>query len=184
VDLHILVTFAANWELMVSLASLVIAICAICVSVWQGIQTRKHNQISVTPHLTTWVETEAKKNKYTIELMNNGIGPAVIDSFSLCVDGKEIKSESSKKIGLALKILFPNNDYKEYHSWFGNKYVMAKDEKRSLLDIIFLGPNAPSSEKVLKNIERSSLKIIYRSMYDKFFVLETKGMKTITSGQL
>ena len=72
-----------NWEIIIAIASSVIAICALIYSIWQGKQLQKHNKLSFKPHIDNWGYTDSQKGVYTIDLINNGLGPAVIKEFTI-----------------------------------------------------------------------------------------------------
>lgn len=114
------------------------ALLALGFSIWQGWQIRRHNKLSVRPHLTTWTNTDAEKGYYTIELINNGIGPALIEEFLLKVDGKIISGQGSEPIEKALKIILPNLKYTSLHGYFSKDYSMAAKEKIIVVAIQFL----------------------------------------------
>jgi hypothetical protein len=78
-----------SWEAVAALASVVIAFCAFVLTVWQVVTTRRHNRLSVKPFLTTWTDSDYDENRYGIKLINNGVGPALIKSFTIEVDGKK-----------------------------------------------------------------------------------------------
>jgi hypothetical protein len=84
-------------------ASTVIAICALALTVWQGIQTRKHNRLSCKPFLTTWIGKDLKNNFYSVDLINNGLGPAVIENFTIKVDDELFQIESADDVSCLLK---------------------------------------------------------------------------------
>lgn len=75
---------------VMSVSASVVALAALGVSVWQGMETRRHNRRSVRPHLTYYTFFDGVKAFSGIELSNNGVGPAIIDSFALFVDGERI----------------------------------------------------------------------------------------------
>ena len=105
--------------------------------------------------------------------MNNGIGPAMFESFELFVDGKLVPGEQSEPIKKALKILFPGYDYKSHQSYFAKGYVMAEKEKRPIVAVRFFGEKTPSSEEVDHAMKRSRIRISYQSMYGKVFCLDS-----------
>lgn len=100
-----------TWAMIVGISSIIIALCALGISIWQAILTRKHNKLSFKPHLTSWTHKNTQKGFYAIEIINNGLGPAIIESFSVKVDDKRIAGEGTEPIQKALKILFPNYSY-------------------------------------------------------------------------
>lgn len=168
----------ANWEIVAAVSSAVIALCALFLAIWQGYQARKYNRISVTPHLTTWTHSDEKKNLYVIEVINNGIGPAVIQNFRMYVDGQLIQGEDSELVKKALKILFPNTNYNSHQSYFAKGYVMAEKEKRPLVAVAFHGENVPSPETVDHAMKRSRLVLEYQSMYGQSFCLDSDEQKS------
>jgi hypothetical protein len=76
-------------DTVVAISAVVIAVCALAVSIWQGVQNRRHNRLTVRPHVTL-----AHGLNYfepiTVRFSNAGVGPAWVKSFDLRVDGKSI----------------------------------------------------------------------------------------------
>ncbi len=72
-----------------AIASIFIAIIALFFSVWQGLQTRKHNKLSVRPLLKFYPRQsdDSQNGHYRLALVNCGIGPAVIKNVKLLFDG-------------------------------------------------------------------------------------------------
>ncbi len=108
--------------------------------------------------------------------MNNGIGPAVIKSFELSVDGKEIEGKRTEKIEKALKILFPKQKYSWTASYLDGGYVMAPKEKRPLVSIKFLLGSMPATNDFNAKLNRTSIRILLESVYRESFVYKTNGL--------
>lgn len=158
-----------DWELVTGISSGVIALCAFVISICQGKQVREHNKLSVRPHLTTWRHSEPEKGFYRLELINNGIGPAVIEGFSIKVDGILVSGERSKPIEKAMEIVLPNLQYQPEQSYLEKGYVMAPKERCKIFAVQFLGHALPSKEFVDHAIERCELEILYKSFYGERF---------------
>ena len=77
----------------IQFAALVVAVCALVVTVWQGVVTRKHNRLSVTPVLTLY----RREIDGIITVKNNGIGPALIISQEVYFRGEPLEEESFQK---------------------------------------------------------------------------------------
>ena len=77
----------------IQFAALVVAVCALVVTVWQGAVTRKHNRLSVTPVLTLF----RREIDGIITVKNNGIGPALIISQEVYFRGEPLEEESFQK---------------------------------------------------------------------------------------
>ncbi len=159
-----------NWEIVTGVASSIIALCALVFSIWQGVQARKHNRISFRPHLTTWAHNEHLKGIYAVDLLNNGLGPALIKSFTIKVDGKKISGEGTEPIDKAVKILFPNEQFNAHYAYLGEKYAMGAKDKCRVVIIQFYGEKLPSNDYVEHTINRADLEVEYESFYgEKFF---------------
>lgn len=165
-----------TWETIAGLSSAVIALCALGLTVWQAKISRQHNRLSVTPHLTTWSHRDSANNRYSVELLNNGIGPALIESFHIQVAGQPIAGEGLESIEKALKILFPQYQYVSAQSYVAKGYMMAEKEVRNLVTITFQGEKMPSPEEVENEIKRTRLLITYKSIYKDDFILDTSAL--------
>lgn len=164
--------------MIIGLSSTVIALCALGFSFWQGAQARKHNRLSFRPHLTTWTHANAEKGYYAVELINNGLGPAVIEDFSVKVDGKRISGDGAEPIEKAFKIIFPNLSYQSHHSYVAKGYSMAPKERCTVVAVQFSGPQLPSKEFVEHAFNRGDLEISYKSFYEEIFYLSTQEEKS------
>ena len=158
-----------NWQVVTGISTTVIALCALALSIWQGIQTRRHNRLSFRPHLTTWSNRDAEKGFYRIELINNGIGPALIEEFLVKVDGKVISGQGPEPIEKGLKIIFPNLEYKLRHGYVAKGYSMPAKEKVIIVEIQFPKRPLPSLEFMERASNRMSLDIPYKSFYGEQF---------------
>ena len=80
-----------RWE---ARAAIVIAICAMLTSVWQGYEIRKHNRLSTKPIII--YEWEAKEGqKSGIYIQNNGLGPAILTDIEFSYAGKIIQRKDN-----------------------------------------------------------------------------------------
>ncbi|NQT57186.1 MAG: hypothetical protein HQ551_13270 [Desulfobacteraceae bacterium] len=169
-----------NWEAIVGFSSAVIALCAFGLTIWQACITRRHNKLSVTPHLTTWTHSDKAKNIYAVELLNNGIGPALIISFHIQVDGQAIIGEGTEPMEKALRILFPQYQYSSWQSFVSKGYMMSAKEARNLVTIQFHGEKLPRPEEVEHATKRARLLIEYKSIYQDKSTLDTLAFRDLT----
>lgn len=158
-----------QWEIITGVASSVIALCALVFSVWQGVEIRKHNRISCRPHLTTWVHKEHAQGIYGIDLINNGLGPALIKRFTVKVDGKKILGDETEPIDKALKILFPKEQFNARHAYLGEGYAMGAKDRCTVVIIQFHGEALPPPDYVEYTINRADLEVEYESFYGERF---------------
>lgn len=169
---------ADDWQVVTGISSAVIALCALGLSVWQGILARKHNRLSFRPHFTTWTHSNAEKGFYTVELINNGIGPAIIEEFTIKVDGRLVSGGKAEILEKALKIVLPNLRYRSQLSYLGKDYSMAPKERCTVFAVEFLDQPLPSKEFVEHAMNRGDLDVSYKSFYDERFHFSTQDEKS------
>ena len=124
-----------NWNVIAGISSSIIALCALCLTIWQAYVARMHNKLSVTPYLTTWTHIELDKLHYSVEILNNGIGSALIKNFQIFVDGHEVQGQDLEIMQKALKIIFPNYNHHVNGSYLSEGYMMSPKESRSLVSL-------------------------------------------------
>lgn len=73
-----------------NIVTVVISLCAIALTSYGLYATRRHNRLSVTPHLTDYTNRLITNEGLILsyDISNNGIGPAKIKSFVLFREGK------------------------------------------------------------------------------------------------
>jgi hypothetical protein len=169
-----------SWETIANIATAVIALCALGLTWWQAAVSRNHNRLSVRPHLTLWRHLDNDNHRYQIDLLNNGIGPAVINSFSVMVDGVEIDGKASEKIEKAVKMLFPNCLYRLESGYVGKNYIMSEKESRVIGLLDFFGKQL-TPQIVHDALNRVDLKIEYESIYGDKDCLDTSKDKESAS---
>lgn len=160
-----------DWQLVTGISSIVIACSALGISIWQATLYRTHNKISCRPHLTTWEHGGTTEIDFAVDIMNNGIGPAVFTSFKIMVDGHAQNGEGVEPMEKVLNILFPNYNYQLYTAYFGPSYSMASKENQRLIAIKFHGDSLPSKNEIDHAMKRAKVEILYKSFYEEEFEL-------------
>lgn len=168
-----------NATILISLTSLLISLCAVTFTAYQVFATRKHNRLQVRPHLTTFAErnpiAENNQTKITWRLVNHGLEPAVIDSYSLFVDNEVINTNVPSACLRALNKAFGTVPANSHLLYLGNDYLMGKDES---LNVLIAELPTPPLDKLGSlddinefdaGLKRFKLSVAYRSLYgDKF----------------
>lgn len=140
-------------------ASMLIAACALGLTLWQGRMTKKHNQLSVLPAICSWLHEDEKTFHYWIT--NKGHGTARIDNFKILIDGKVVTKEELDKF---LKHNFNLLGKNELHTGeFANNSYFEKGEKVDLIKVTFDEP----VKDTYAFIEKCDIHIDYSSLYDQ-----------------
>ncbi len=158
-----------DWEVLTGVSSVVIALCVLIFTILSGWFTQRHNKLSVKPHLTTWITQRSQQHYYCLELVNNGLGPALITSMEITLDNQVIQGKATEPIDTVIQALFVDAQYKTETSFFDIGYSMPVDERRALVSIQFLEPFTITPEIFEERMKRCGLYIRYKSFYnDKF----------------
>jgi hypothetical protein len=64
-------------DTITAIAATITAVAALVVTVWDNVQTREYNRLSVVPKLTLVVQRTGAENA-VINLRNDGVGPAIM----------------------------------------------------------------------------------------------------------
>ena len=163
--------YNSAWSWLSNNASNVIAICAFGATFWQAHLTRKHNKFSVKPYLTTWNTTEDGYN--VVKIINNGIGPAHIKSFSIFVDGQRVAGENLEPHIKCLNIIFSGYEFSWYGSYLGVDYMMPSNEQKALVAFKFTGQKIPNPIELDHILKRARLVINYESIYEEKFKFDS-----------
>lgn len=133
---------------------------------------REHNRLSVRPELTTWEDTSTFSALGGLEthhkafLKNIGIGPALIESFEIYVDGDRVEAGGLAKIDKAVKLLFPvGTPLIANRSYLTRCGAISVNESILLVHLVF-PPTATLNQAVLEEIKkRVKLVVKFQSMY-------------------
>lgn len=157
------------WDFALKVSAPVIALCALFLTMYQASLQRKHHQLSVKPHITTFAYTDVKDKIGTIriDLMNNGLGPAFIDKFTyyegeeVCIDVEgAIKERISNTISCNVSEL-------------GTDYALRANQEIELFSASFPCENPDHMNEVEAKLEQINLIINYHCAYEKEFVFNS-----------
>ena len=149
-----------------------ISLVALSIGIYQSYLTRKHNKLSVRPHLSISRVSDYDKG-LTYSLENNGLGPAIIKKFGIQIDEKNVPTENNVTFKAldTLKVSTENVGY----------YILDVDEAfsagKQLLLLAFID-SEPQPEKYtdLNNIlPRLKFRVEYECIYGEHFVLTSNG---------
>lgn len=165
--------FQALWDFIGRNAEQLVALVALVVAVGSFWVQRKHNRLSVKPHLITFTEIVEAKKHVLVRLKNNGLGPALIKSFEFRFDGKIKNNGSPYKVGELIDMLLKGVLYRSTRTHLGTDYAMPANESMVLVDIELMPTESLSLFEVKKRLERIDLIVKYESFYGAGFVLDT-----------
>lgn len=172
-------------ELAREYAPLLISICALFLTINQSMAARKHNRLTVKPHLTSFTDTRSDPERQgvitiNITLSNNGLGPAIIKSFEPLLDDAPIKvSEPGDLFPIAEKALPIRLIADEcYFTVLRQNYVMAKDANLAVATIAYAQTIHDDPVAIRDAFNRFQIRVAYESAYGEAFVYDSRDHMT------
>lgn len=157
-----------------ALGSFIVGVSVFIYSIRQTYLTRQHNFLSVKPLLNTWEDrarlalpqsgqVEAHLKVY---LKNIGIGPALIESFDIYVDGCRVKVDGLAKMDEAVSLLFPvGSPSIAYRSYLTKGGALSVNENLMLVHLVFPASALPSEAVLAQIKKRVRLVVKFQSIY-------------------
>ncbi|ELB1140092.1 hypothetical protein QQ214_004563 [Vibrio parahaemolyticus] len=154
-------------EILREFSSEIIASCALVFTAWQFSVQRKHNRVSVTPHLFSFRDRERNGDlaTITVSLLNNGLGPAFIHKFEVYLDGKVSDPD------VAVKTVFGEPDGHFRYTVLGDDFALAPGQKVTLITVPFPIEKGTDIKEMERELERLEVVITYKSAYGTKYVL-------------
>jgi len=153
-------------EIITVWASIIIALVALFVAVWQGYLMRKHNRLSLRPHLTFLHKLSDQDPRFFLEIQNNGVGPAEIRQFRVFLDSKPQEHFEPASwipmlsiIGLKGRTCGTSLDSGEFIA-AGQKLQMLKYDS---------GNEPLGSRQIRQALQRIMVQVTYRSVYGESY---------------
>lgn len=161
-------------------ATLIVSMCALGLTINQARATRIHNRLTVQPRLSTFTYVDRDPNDKAITiitalLMNNGLGPAIIKSFEILLDGKATPvSEPEEMHRLASEALASDLVAAECRFAVLRKaHSMPKDAEVQLAKVAIRN----ATPEQLKELKRFHVRVIYESAYGESFTYDSRMHK-------
>lgn len=162
------------WEQLPAIASGIIALLALGVSFYQYHLSKTYNKLSVTPHLALHARQE--NGIYTIELRNDGIGPAKIESAIITHKGKVVEGKGIKLIENAVRLV-PNCQFLE-GEFFNSGFMLPSRDKVILARVRYTVEIEDFDQHLSNHLK---IFIQYKSIYGEDFDLESEQKLEINS---
>ncbi|MCI0513547.1 hypothetical protein L0128_10070 [candidate division KSB1 bacterium] len=151
---------------ILSISAIVIALTSVCISIWSGMETRKHNRLSVKPQLEICLSTT--KTDFGYVVVNNGLGPAILTARKILIDGAEMQENGFTGFdNFLLKLDLHQNRNLSIGTTSPGKILRA-GESENIIKLEILQSDV--LEQLLPTIyKRVKIEISYVSMYHESF---------------
>jgi hypothetical protein len=158
---------------VIAVCAAVIALASLFVAANQAYLARKHNRLSVRPILSVYRKQFSEQPiEYCVE--NRGLGPAIVKSFSILIDGNEVKASDGNCVYAATDTLGVDRSDVGGHLIPVNEVITAGQE---IVAIRFprAGSDATFHKELLGKLPRMKFLIRYESMYEERYIYDGNG---------
>ncbi|WP_292950193.1 MULTISPECIES: hypothetical protein [unclassified Neptuniibacter] len=171
-------TCTIGWisENLASIIATIIAICAMLSTYLQAKYSREHNKLSVRPHLHLDYAHSNHNLSLVFNLSNNGLGPAIITSYSMTINGiimdNENSDETVQHLWRLFRGAFPDNSVLITLQSVSHGEALEAEKVIPLLKLEPDGnidPTIFNLNIVKENIEHIKFEIQYESFYGEEF---------------
>jgi hypothetical protein len=151
---------------------LIISICAMFLTIYQAYLTRRHNKLSVQPHLARAITRTREPQKYivSIKLRNDGLGPARITKLSFGLDNAAVNSDVFRLAKILFEGHFPYRVARNGLPGIGTLMPATAEIVIATVDFQ-IQPSDETVEQIEVLLNRTSLTVEYESLYDEKFKL-------------
>ncbi|MBB2484818.1 hypothetical protein H5407_06205 [Mitsuaria sp. WAJ17] len=135
--------------------TMVVSVCALVATLWQGYAIQKHNRLMVQPILDTELNTELD-GSWVLLVQNSGLGPARVTRADILVDNKPQPSTAAAAKALGLDPACMGS---------GSLVHFYRVNQRQMV-LSSAGPDCRlSTEKLGAVLKRLSITLHYESLY-------------------
>jgi hypothetical protein len=141
-------------------SAIIVAVCSLGITLYEARITREHQKLSVWPRLAMSISDSG--GVFTRTVVNNGLGPALVRSYQVTVDGKPMASWTA-----VLRTLMPAAHGLPYvYSSFGRGSVLLPGAQLNVLTV-----STDSVNRMLREAEpRVGTTVCYCSLYNECWV--------------
>lgn len=157
-----------------TIAAFIVSLCALGLTIWQALASRRHNRLSVRPHIISrWGKRRENEGTYfTYELINVGLGPALVKEFSLAVPDFKRSNRSIPLIEeLVAHILVPGKIRYQLkkQSMPSPGFCFVAREPYLLGEVFLPKPSADDEQHTDAILQAITLRLRYTSFYEEEF---------------
>jgi hypothetical protein len=156
-------------NVIIAVSAVTISLCALVVSLYEVSVMRSDQRASVWPYLDVSISYSA--DGFRIQATNNGIGPALIESVQITVDGEPVYDWDE----VIERLVGPSSgiDYSNYLVGQFNGEVLPAEGEMLLFGVP--GEWTPIKRQLAEGLSRATWQVCYCSVYGECWTLDSEG---------
>ena len=156
-------------EAFVAIAAIVISVCALFVSFYEARIMRTQQKASVWPYVQ--ISQEYNHERFALNALNRGVGPAMIESVILTLDGKpqeNLHTLLNNVLGKGHGLGYSNTKVSGI-----NNQVLSKDYDKFMISMNW--DEAGKVREFTENFNRIGYEVVYSSILGDCWVLTNEN---------
>jgi hypothetical protein len=169
-------------------AATITACMALLLTIWGVLTSRLTARMAALPLLHTFQRTTSEEVTVDIvmsrvdvewlgDLVNGGLGPAIVTKYELSIDGVVIDFSNKPQTGQALAAVFAQRPEDVTAEWFDllqGAIAISKDAKIPCFSVKFSVPTLEHVNRLPDGFQRLALRVEYQSMYGDQLLFESE----------
>ena len=160
---------------VIMIVTVIIAIAAVGVSVWEGIENRRHNRLFCKPYLMFNTNVSILSPEVGIFVENCGFGPALVRNFEILVDDN--LKDSWSTVLKELSLVDSESSWLEWTYLNKESTIIGPGVSRGILAIKQENFTVDRMERFKKALSKLDVRIGYQSIYEDNFTVSLKKDK-------
>lgn len=157
----------------------IIAGSAFVLSIYGIFSTKRHNRLSVTPHIVANRHFTRRDDGflYSYDLCNHGVGPARITAFTVLLDGKPFTCAKGKDLieELFIARIAGRVEYTMLISSVPQRnYCLLPGQTHRICEFFIPGATRADEDRLNAVFKGTDLRVEYESFYSEKFVFDTR----------
>ncbi|HEY2987749.1 MAG TPA: hypothetical protein VGL11_08485 [Candidatus Binatia bacterium] len=151
---------------ILSVTATITAIASLTLAVWQGMENRRHNRLTIRPKLIMLGQRATSDREVGLVLLNKGTGPAVIKSATVWVDKEKLGFSRQGWIKTLQRLKTIDQPWVHY----GAVEVLQAGESRPILWVDQSEWKTLSEEhrrQFIEAVRHIKVDIVYESIYNE-----------------
>ena len=145
----------------------IVAMAAVGLAVWEGLENRRHNRLSVVPNVDAVREFDMRAQTFTFTLMSSGLGPAVVRDMRVYVDDELVFDKDSTG-EFAYEAVYPvvgGKNLDVWDSYYDDGHYLLPDNRYDLLRVEPRSDDGERIENFRDMADRINVVVCYCSVY-------------------
>jgi len=166
-------------DTITAFAAVIIALIALALGILDHSETRKHDRLSVVPRLTYDYLLASVHQDISIEISNNGLGPAIVKEFNIYMDGKKLEDFGARGWLYAMELLLNvlSETAQPNVFFFNSGDTMKRGDTKKLISFSRENLTQEDMLVIIDFFSRLSINIKYESLYGDTYAIDINETK-------